>query len=76
MASNIEFPPYICMIYLRWFCYFAIDHVLVPTTNDKLASDGDFLQVVVANWTALLVTIVENYGDCGFSDSSLTLLVD
>jgi hypothetical protein len=76
MDSNIDFPLNICMVYLRWFCYFAIDHVLVPATNDKLAGDSDLLQVVVADWTALLITIVENYGDCGFSDSSLTLLVD
>lgn len=63
------------MVHLRWFCYFSIDHILVPATNDELASDSDLVKVVVAYWTALLVTIVKNYRDGGFSNASLALLV-
>lgn len=40
-----------------------------------LTRDGEFVVMIKANWTVLLVFVVEHYRYSCFGDASLTLLV-
>ena len=40
-----------------------------------LTCDGEFVVMIKANWTVLLVFVVEDYRYSCFGDASLTLLV-
>lgn len=54
----------------------AIDKVFVPSTDYNLARDGDLGRILVAERGAGAVGVVEDDGDGGLGDPSLTLLVD
>lgn len=41
----------------------------------NLPSDGELIEVLIADWAVRLVLIVEHDGDTGFGDPSLALLV-
>ena len=53
-----------------------VDQVLVLSSDDHLPGDGNLVEVLVAQGRLLFVPVVECYGDGGFGDAGLAILVD
>lgn len=57
-------------------CAYAVDEVFAGAAQDDLSRYRDFIVLLEANGAILLVAIVEDDGNAGLGDSSLSALVD
>ena len=53
-----------------------IYEIFASSTKDDLSGNADLGIFLKPNWRFLFVTVIEDNGDTGFSDSSLTSFVD